>query len=55
MNLDWKQMGLGGDDSWGALPLPRYRLKAERCRYRFLIRPLIGGESPMALSKVVMP
>ncbi len=55
LNLDWKQMGLGGDDSWGALPLPQYRLKAERCRYRFLVRPLIGGESPMALSKVVMP
>ena len=29
LNLDWKQMGLGGDDSWGALPLPQYRLKAE--------------------------
>ena len=28
LNLDGKQMGLGGDDSWGALPLEKYRIKA---------------------------
>jgi beta-galactosidase len=55
LNLDWKQMGLGGDDSWGALPLPRYRLKAEPTRYRFVLRPITAGDSPMTLSKVVMP
>ncbi len=55
LNLDGQQMGLGGDDSWGALPLPQYRLKAEPRRYRFLLRPIAAGESPMKLSKVVMP
>ncbi len=55
LNLDWKQMGLGGDDSWGALPLPQYRLKAEPISYRFLLKPIAAGDSPMALSKVVMP
>jgi beta-galactosidase len=55
LNLDWKQMGLGGDDSWGALPLPPYRLKAAPYRYRFRLRPLAPADSPMALSKATMP
>jgi beta-galactosidase len=55
LNLDDAQMGLGGDNSWGALPLPQYRLKAEPRRYRFVLRPLAASESPMKLSKVVMP
>ena len=46
---------LGGDDSWGALPLEQYRLKAAPCSYRFVLRPIAAGESPMALSKLVMP
>ncbi len=54
-NLDWRQMGLGGDDSWGALPLQQYRLKPEPLRYRFVLKPIAAGESPMKLSKVVMP
>ncbi len=55
LNLDWEQMGLGGDDSWGALPLPQYRLKSEPRRYRFVLKPITAGDSPMKLSKVVMP
>jgi beta-galactosidase len=55
LNLDWKQMGLGGDDSWGALPLPQYRIKPVASTYRFRIRPIGPDDSPMALSKVAMP
>jgi beta-galactosidase len=55
LNLDWKQMGLGGDDSWGALPLEKYRIKAQPLSYRFRLRPITASESPMALSKVAMP
>jgi beta-galactosidase len=55
LNLDWRQMGLGGDDSWGALPLEQYRIKAVPLAYRFRIRPIAAGDSPMALSKVAMP
>jgi beta-galactosidase len=55
LNLDWRQMGLGGDDSWGALPLEQYRIKAAPLAYRFRIRPITAGDSPMALSKVAMP
>jgi beta-galactosidase len=55
LNLDWKQMGLGGDDSWGALPLEKYRIKAAPMSYRFRLRPIAPGDSSMALSKVTMP
>ena len=34
INLDHGQMGLGGTNSWGALPLPQYRLNATG-EYRF--------------------
>ncbi len=55
LNLDWRQMGLGGDDSWGALPLEKYRIKAAPRSYRFRIRPIAAGDSPMALSRLAMP
>ena len=55
LNVDWKQMGLGGDDSWGALPLPQYRMPAAPMKYRFRLRPLSTTDSAMALSKVAMP
>ena len=55
LNLDGKQMGLGGDDSWGALPLEKYRIKAAPMSYRFRLRPIAAGESAMALGKLTMP
>ncbi|HUL80033.1 MAG TPA: glycoside hydrolase family 2 TIM barrel-domain containing protein [Vicinamibacteria bacterium] len=55
LNLDGRQMGLGGIDSWGALPLERFRLKAVPLSYRFRLRPIAAGDSPMVLSKVTMP
>jgi len=39
VNLDDKQMGVGGDDSWGALPHPEYRLPARPDHYRFRLSP----------------
>jgi beta-galactosidase len=55
LNLDGKQMGLGGDDSWGALPLEKYRIHAGPLSYRFRLRPILASDSRMALSKVTMP
>jgi beta-galactosidase len=55
LNLDGKQMGLGGDNSWGALPLEKYRLHAGPLSYRFRLRPVPATDSPMALSKATMP
>ena len=39
VNIDFAQMGVGGDDSWGALPHPQYRLPAKAYEYRFRLRP----------------
>jgi beta-galactosidase len=40
LNLDYKQMGVGGDNSWGALPHPEYRLQPKKYRYRFRLTPI---------------
>jgi beta-galactosidase len=36
-NMDHRQMGLAGDNSWGALPHPQYRLPADR-EYSYEVR-----------------
>jgi beta-galactosidase len=35
VNLDYRQMGVGGDNSWGALPHSEFRLPASDYSYRF--------------------
>ncbi len=39
VNLDYGQMGVGGDDSWGALAHEPYQLPAKAYSYRFRLRP----------------
>ncbi|MCK4294319.1 MAG: DUF4981 domain-containing protein [Planctomycetes bacterium] len=39
INLDYKQMGVGGDDSWGARTHREYTLPAKPYRYRFRLTP----------------
>jgi beta-galactosidase len=39
LNIDYNQMGVGGDDSWGAKPHPEYRLTANDYSYSFRFRP----------------
>lgn len=39
VNLDHLQMGVGGDDSWGAQPHKEYRLPATRYVYKFRLEP----------------
>jgi beta-galactosidase len=39
VNLDYKQMGVGGDDSWGARTHPDYTLPPRRYSYRLRLRP----------------
>jgi len=41
VNIDYKQMGVGGDDSWGAQTHPEYTLPAKQYEYSFLIEPLV--------------
>jgi len=41
LNLDHRHMGLGGTNSWGALPLARYQIPAGRpYQFSFLLTPL---------------
>jgi len=40
VNLDYRQMGVGGDDSWGALQHKEFRLPADHYDYRFRLEPV---------------
>ncbi|MDR1517191.1 MAG: DUF4981 domain-containing protein [Dysgonamonadaceae bacterium] len=40
LNIDLAQRGVGGDDSWGALPHQPYRLLDKKYSYGFVISPL---------------
>lgn len=51
LNIDYKQTGVGGEDSWGARPYPQYTLFPQDYAYRFRIRPFDKGDDLMALSK----
>jgi beta-galactosidase len=46
LNLDGVQMGVGGNNSWGALPLDEYLMRGPRYQYRYTIR---GIDQPPAL------
>ncbi len=37
---DLKQMGVGGDDSWGAQPMQKYQIQAKDYQYSFTIEPV---------------
>ena len=40
VNLDYLQMGLGGDDSWWAGPMKKYLLRESNYSYSYIIQPL---------------
>jgi len=41
VNVDYRQMGIGGDDGWGARPHAEYTLPANReYRYQFRLEPV---------------
>ncbi len=40
LHVDWKQMGVGGDDSWGARTHAAYVIRARPVEYSFVIAPL---------------
>jgi len=47
VNLDYKQMGVGGDDSWGARPHPEYTLSAKPYAYKFRLKPYNRSMGPV--------
>ncbi|HPT31639.1 MAG TPA: glycoside hydrolase family 2 TIM barrel-domain containing protein [Prolixibacteraceae bacterium] len=52
VNIDFKQMGVGGDDSWGARTHDEYRLMEKEYRYSYLILPLKKGDDPVEKGKI---
>jgi len=56
LNLDYIQMGVGGDDIWGARTHPKYTLPSKSYSNKLRLRPFSRKEdSPMELSKSVLP
>lgn len=51
--LDYKQMGVGGDNSWSdkAMALPPFRLDEQSYSYQFRLKPVTAGIDPMELKK----
>jgi beta-galactosidase len=45
LNVDYRQMGVGGTNSWGVTALPQYSLPYGEYRYRFRLRG-IGPDDP---------
>ncbi len=45
LNIDYLQMGVGGDDSWGALPHEEYLIKPKRYQYQYTIIPVKNAEN----------
>jgi len=54
INIDYKQMGVGGDNSWGAKTHPEYRLTESAYSYSFIIRPISAGDDATEKAKVLM-
>jgi beta-galactosidase len=56
VHLDHGQMGVGGDNSWGAQPLERYRLPVREYAHSFRLSP-VGPErdDPMEQGKRSLP
>ncbi len=50
INVDYKQMGVGGDNSWGALTHKEYTLPPQKYAYAFRISPVTRGAFDKVLS-----
>lgn len=51
LNVDLGQMGVGGDNSWGARIHPEYRLLDNKYEYSFRIRPVVKDDDILKLAK----
>jgi len=53
-NVDFRQMGVGGDTSWGAKPHDEYMLFPKEYSYSYRLRPFSGRDgTPQVLSKEI--
>jgi len=56
VHLDHRQMGVGGDNSWGAQPLEPYRIPVRSASWSFRMTPLApDSEDPMDIATTVFP
>lgn len=55
LNLDLKQQGVGGDNSWGAWPHDEFLIPVQEYSYSFRLRPFSRGEDPEKLARVAFP
>ena len=46
VNIDFQQMGVGGDNSWGAPINPEYRLSEQAYSYSFQMIPVSNFQTP---------
>ncbi|HZL80081.1 MAG TPA: glycoside hydrolase family 2 TIM barrel-domain containing protein [Candidatus Limnocylindrales bacterium] len=51
LNLDWKQQGVGGDNSWGTWPHEEFLIPCAEQSYRFRLHPLSAGEDPESVAR----
>ena len=51
VNLDHRQMGVGGDNSWGARTHPQYTIPSGDYTWKFRLRPLAPKDDPGALAR----
>jgi beta-galactosidase len=51
LNLDWKQQGVGGDDSWGAWPHNEFLIPCQEYTYSFRLRAFDKGQQPAELAR----
>lgn len=45
LHIDHRQMGVGGNNSWGAWPLQRYQIRCAPIEQRFHLRPFQDGDT----------
>jgi beta-galactosidase len=51
LNVDFGQMGVGGDNAWGARIHKQYRLLDKKYEYSFRIRPVVKEDDILNLAK----
>ncbi|MBC8094696.1 MAG: beta-galactosidase, partial [Akkermansiaceae bacterium] len=51
LNLDLKQQGVGGDNSWGAWPHREFLIPLREYSYSFRLRPITAKDSPGKIAR----
>ncbi|MDR0335686.1 MAG: DUF4981 domain-containing protein, partial [Planctomycetaceae bacterium] len=51
VNIDYAQMGVGGDDSWGAQTHDEFRLKESKYTLKYRVVPLTPNDDPATLAR----